>query len=467
MISGEEESYQLPNRMFLGSVDDSVARYPWTSTTVDLAAFNRCLIFHALLGPKVCFRIGNIVYNDRFLPALLEPRTSPLLSLAKNGFIQIQCRANGINESIASRLEIGTNSTKIFIQRKGWKPGTDLFRQFAKVEKELMGGPGMISYNPDFVRVFRHICDNLEPEPGTAFANVFTQWRSEFGTTERSRSNFEIVADRVERDYRRRAQAMMVINSINHYGYGIALRDADAGTAIETREIAALQGATSTIFGPEERHICGEALEDLVQNRTAGILLKNFLVPESLFVDPELWGKLAPLTNPDASGASREVLLLKQRFLTALARVISNDTDAGRRKALRAACREYSAALNSALGTKALHQLPLRISLETRKVSAVGAVLFAGWSGEAAAGSHTLLTPAVDVILAFAGNELGQSVLRGIDQFRTTPEAAARITGEDLRGPFQGLSIRRVDISSAELLATPAAPSGVGGDETA
>lgn len=439
--------------MFLGSVDDAVTRYPWTETTIDLAAFNRCLIFHALLGPKVCFRLGSIIYNERFLPALLQERSSPLIPLAKEGFVQIQCRAPGINASIASRLEIGTNSAVDFVKRKGWGPGTELFQNFATIEQELMRGQGMITYNPSFVSVFHHICDNLVPQEDTPFAEVYAQWRADFGPIERSRSNFETTAERVERDYGRRAQAMGVINSVNHYAYGIALRDADPGAAIETREIAGLQIATSTIFGQEERHVSADAVEDLIGNGAADIIVENFLIPERLLTDPELWNRFAPLTNPDNNATSREIVELKHLFLGALARAVSDNTNEERRRALRNTCRAYSAALNSALGTNALQQVPLRLSLCIRKACVVGVFLAAGMAGTAAVEDQTLAKIAVEVVLGFTANGLEPAILRSIDQFRTAPEAAAVITKNDMRGPFQGLSVRRIDLSSSEVLA--------------
>ena len=115
------------NRLFLGSLDDSVSRYPW-SQEHDLESLNHLLITNAIIGPSLCCRIGNILYHEtnydrtddqNSIINALNINRSPLVHLARSGFFQIQTKVEGINDSISRRLELGTNSTIRFCEYFG------------------------------------------------------------------------------------------------------------------------------------------------------------------------------------------------------------------------------------------------------------------------------------------------------------------------------------------------------------
>jgi hypothetical protein len=76
-------------RMFAGSLDDSVSRNPWKYHIADLESLNRYLIENALFGPRLCARIGNILYHPPYFDALLNEEKSPLLPMIRSGFFQI------------------------------------------------------------------------------------------------------------------------------------------------------------------------------------------------------------------------------------------------------------------------------------------------------------------------------------------------------------------------------------------
>lgn len=78
------------NRMFVGTFDDSVSRYPWADMRADVSYLNRVLIFHALLGTRLCSRIGSILYHEPYRIALMDETVSPLRELTRAGFMQLQ-----------------------------------------------------------------------------------------------------------------------------------------------------------------------------------------------------------------------------------------------------------------------------------------------------------------------------------------------------------------------------------------
>src|SRR4028119_794541 len=101
----------LKGRMYLGSFDDSVSRHPWLHSQTSASSLTRHLILQSLLGPPVCFRIGNILYHEEYFQALLKNEI-PIIDLARSGFVQIHTKGETINKTIELRLRHGTNSTR-------------------------------------------------------------------------------------------------------------------------------------------------------------------------------------------------------------------------------------------------------------------------------------------------------------------------------------------------------------------
>jgi hypothetical protein len=217
---------------------------------------------------------------------MTNPEVSPLLLLAEQGFFQIQSRAAGINASIEERLEIGTNSALRFRQEHGWTRGGKLFRTLEDVERRLFGTQGFLHYNPNFIPTFKAICKRVEPVNGTPFDRVFRIWQREFDEQHRSRSNFELLAERHLPLFKDRLLAMRTINSINHYAYGAALKDDLPGAAIETKAIRDLQPLTSTMFGQEERTVEAKRFREVYQSEAVKVVQENLLIPADLGSGP-------------------------------------------------------------------------------------------------------------------------------------------------------------------------------------
>lgn len=450
----------LPERMFLGSLDDSVTRYPWQGVSVDLEALNRSLIFHALLGPKVCCRIGNLVYNDNFLPALLSPASSPLLLLCEQGFFQIQMRAKGINASIEERLSIRTNSAIRFQGEHGYINGGKIYRTFQEIEERLSGTAGLLHYSPNFVAAFKVLCGAMVPHANTPFETVFNAWQAEFDEGSRSRSNFEILAERLLSSFQDRLQAMRVINSINHYAYGLALRDEIPGAAIETKEIRDLQPLTSTMFGQEERTMEAELFREVYKSEAVKVVQENLLIPARLFRDPALWAKLALLLNAQNGERSKEFLAHKTHFLEATSAIIGGDASERARSSLERTSRSYSRVINSLLGTNAAKQLRVQIDFYGRRATGHGVGIALDKVGDyLVPGAGSILKLAIEVVVKVYGQIAENSAIRGLDQFLTPAEPAAEVLGPDVHGPFEGLVVRRMDIGASTLLVKPTSVS--------
>jgi hypothetical protein len=99
---GVESSKGTGRRIYIGTLDDSVSRYPWKGHEPDLAFLNKLLIDSALFGPPFCARVGNILYHDVYFEALRKPESSPLRAFLKSGFFQMQMRKDTINDTIQS-----------------------------------------------------------------------------------------------------------------------------------------------------------------------------------------------------------------------------------------------------------------------------------------------------------------------------------------------------------------------------
>lgn len=440
-------------RMFLGSLDDSVARYPWNDILVDVDSLNRMLIYYAVFGPTLCTRIGGLIYNSKLIKILTGEQPSPLMSFAQSGFFQIQTRRSTINQSIEDRRQIRTNSTLDFISKYGWQPGTDLYRRFDEIDSLLQEGKGRLTYDADFVPEFKAICRKIIPEPSSPFGSVFNLWSHRFDEIHQSRSNFEITAQEILTSYADKSSAMHIINSINHYAYGIALRKATGSASIETKEITALQRLTRTHFGEEERTIDIEQMKELRANRTFHILGKNLKVPERLFSDPQLWKKLAAMLDPEGGPESSLFRMKKSQLHIAIREVIGSPNQQRADRELGEAARDYSNFLNDRFGTKSLSQTALRMRVFVRASVGASVGIATDHAMEAVFGEKLGSVPklAVDLIVALGVDRAAQEVIRGVDHFLLTGEPAHEFESERLKQAFDGLSIRQIEADSTAL----------------
>lgn len=446
-------------RMFLGSLDDSVSRYPWKSLHIDLDALNRSLIYYALLGPRLCVRSGNILYNPVYYETLKSPEKSPLLSFAEAGFIQLQTRKEGFNASVEDRLEIGTNSTKKFREREGWLnlPHNNTYKLLSELDHLLQEGKGRLHYNPDFVPIFKKLCDDLIVTDDTPFAEIYYEWYHRFDRLHRSRSNFEDLTNNIlkERPYIDRFQAMQTINSINHYAYGIALNDLTGAASIETKEIRSFQALTKTLVGQEERYVPYDIFKEISGRNVLNTLCDNLRVPARLFrKEPGIWKQLAKLLDPDGGENSRQFQSKKQRLTSLIFQVLDEHNRVDLERDLIQTAKDYSDFLNDALHTKARKQLGLRMNFLFRKSASIAKGLTVGWlvdplKDELEAAGQV----GVDILTSIADDTASGAIVRGIDHVLISPEEAAKISPKELGGVFNGLSMRELDIDAATLLA--------------
>lgn len=304
-------------RMFAGTFDDSVGRYPWSGYEPNLANFNRSLIFHAILGPRLCCRIGNILYQSHYYTALVDPDASPLRSLCKAGFIQLQMKGDSINETISLRQKAGTNSTLAFIRQRNWSPSSDTYKIIEDVDKDIQYGVGKIRYNSAFNADFRVIMDRVAGHSYAPFRRIHERWHREFAETERTRSNFEELGKTFFADRREEfVRCMQIVNSVNHYAYGCALKNDFPGVMIETEEISLLNDLTRTPIGPEESIIDVDRYDVLIRKGAFDVIGNNLAIPKAFFHHSTSWTALAQALTPDAENAKyRAIIKHKKNIL--------------------------------------------------------------------------------------------------------------------------------------------------------
>lgn len=216
------------DRVYLGSLDDSVSRYPWNGFRPSLAYLNKRLVDSVLFGAPISVRMGNLLFQDDYLHALLHPETSPLVELAKVGFVQFQMRSDSINESIATRVQSGTESALLMKNKHFWYHGSPSYEALAAVDEALIPGLGKLRYSTSFNDYFRAIMRESAGTATPAFQQVYDIWhkRPDEGANGRTRNNFEADAIRIFSGKAERVrEAMWVANASNHYAYSLQFID--------------------------------------------------------------------------------------------------------------------------------------------------------------------------------------------------------------------------------------------------
>lgn len=374
------ELHHTGDRVYLGSLDDSVSRYPWEGLAPSIGHLNRTLIDAALFGAPLCVRIGNLLYQPEYLPALLDSSTSPLIELARVGFIQIQTIQNGINNSIAARLSEGTLSAQKFAAAQNWKAGSPIYEKLGALDAMLLGGPGLAQYDADFRRTFRRMMRESVSTGIDEFVKVADVWlqRSGEGGKYQTRDNFERDAVRIFGDDAAAIRrAMWVANAANHYAYAVHQYGPSAKPMVETSqfdrhaEICAIRDPV-----PAE-----QAAEILGKQDPVNTALEIIQMPEEVYL-PAFWPRLANLMrfDDDASGAADSAdRLLRSNFLQAKQQLASkidfflNNPDKINNKEIFEVAKAYSERLHEALGTNRKGQLRLRLRLALQRVRISGA----------------------------------------------------------------------------------------------
>ncbi|HYD36471.1 MAG TPA: hypothetical protein VEA60_02590 [Allosphingosinicella sp.] len=356
-LSDFDPSRILNGRMFLGTLDDSVSRYPWTMARADAHTLSATLIYHALLGPRLCSRLGNLLYHKPYLDACLGSAT-PLAGMCRSGFFEIHTRANGFNETIGARLDEGTNSTEAFVAERDWKRGSAIYRQIDEFERQITAR-GRQCYRPEFRDAFRHFIDLAAPHGNAEFKMIYRLWERECPGLARTRSNFERICEREfpgDGGRARRAAAMSLINAANHYAYGAGMvslaRESHEHPYVDTLLEPALAEFVTSPIHDTHQPISGEKLAEIAAQRAFDVVQTELIVPLDLFRSPELWDRFTPLLDVDrATAAARQFHKLKAGVLAQLQRVIEADSVSKEKELLRQRCREYSSFIRSQLKT--------------------------------------------------------------------------------------------------------------------
>lgn len=358
------------DRLFLGGLDDSVSRYPWADIKADIENLNRSLVYYALLGPRLCCRIGNILYHKKYFVALTNPKTSPLFYLAKSGFFQFQMKKETINETIAYRESIHTNSTLAFIKSNGWRKGSKIYRQIEEIDKQLPTGHSKISYSAKFNHYFQSLVNEIDLVNYPSFAEIFRRWNKEFAGYERTRSNFEELAKaKFSTDPFKLSQAMSVINSVNHYAYGLGLKKNFPNVAIETNQLLEMQKYTKTYFGQEERFISAERVKELVNRGVLDTIEDNLKVPEKLLYDYKCWEKLGALAVATPETEKQiEFENLKQQLIININRLNHTKDVTETQKRIEEVSRELGEFISTELGLKKAKKISAKYSLTWGKI---------------------------------------------------------------------------------------------------
>lgn len=425
----KERNYALKNgieglpsageRMYVGSLDDSVSRYTWGGFVPDVSYLNNLILENALLGTKLCSRIGNILYHDEYLKALLNPNDSPLLDFARAGFLQLQMRQPTINETIESRQVEGTNSTLSFIQKYGWKKGSSIHRNLQEIDSILSPEKGKTVYIPEFKKYFRFLMDQNTASSNREFLKVYNIWKQR-DVKARTRSNFEedakicFIDDLKHGNQNRIKLAMWVANSANHFAYGLGMAEVgkNANILIETSEI----NEHVELCSKNEKICLAQRDEILAKQQTILKTLHKYLfIPEEI-KSPEHWGKLAKLVDSEneGSGAASGFLHRKTILLTMLSLYLTQPEKFDEAD-LRKSCIEYSKALCEGVGLKRVNGIPLnaRILLCDLKTRAAKVV------------EHAAYGAAAD--MASGGLSLGTGTCIGIAVGLVDPNASHKI----------------------------------------
>ena len=450
-------------RMFMGTLDDSVSRHPWPGVRVDLATLNHTLLFHALLGPPICCRIGNLLYTEAYFQALLNPGKSLLLPLAQVGFFQIHMRATTINDAIKERLDEGTNSTRDWERRHGWTKDAELRARLSTLDDTLAPGGGKLSYSPNFRAEFQQMMLQLDAV-NPSFDRVYAKWRRRFDGA-LTRSNFEILT--LKTFGRNRAavlEAMSVVNSVNHYAYGRGMGETFREPYVDTKEVTQLGAYTAGLFGDEERTVAFDQVEHLFRSGILKTVERHLTIPKVLIGEPELWPRFAALfAEGPLYGKEWTFGAKKTAVLDAINTIVSGKADREARARLADACRDFSSFIASSLGLNDAPKAGIRFRVEARAAIEAGAsdyaadglkqlgrgALIAGGIGAAAAAGWAMVP--INILASWAIDRFKPLAIRSIDRFfvdQMPKPLTDRTEFARRRAPvIAALSVRKIHVS--------------------
>lgn len=358
--------------MYLGSFDDSVSRHPWLHSQPTARGLTRHLILQSLLGPPVCFRIGNILYHEEYFQALLNNEI-PVIDLARSGFVQIHTKGETINKTIALRVRQGTNSTERWVRDHQWARGSESYKAITRIDRQLQSGIGKRRYSPAFNKAFGHFLQLAEVEDVPEFRKIYELWVREGQHGSLTRSDFEKIC---EREFSNRLAidgAMSVINSVNHYAYGVGLFKIEERPLIDTSELLSLRRYTTGFGGDDGRLVEFDVIEEVVRNRILNVISEGLSISEQLLHPGPHWAKYSELLHLDNnSGSAVAFRALKVRICDAIRQCVNGQNLAAQRMLLKQSCEDLSAVVRQHLGFQKDSERNVIVNLGVRAAKYIG-----------------------------------------------------------------------------------------------
>lgn len=104
---------------YLGTFDDSVARYPW-NISIDDDYLEQTIARHVVLGDKLLLNDGYLVMHRLGRKSLLEGSNSLLFNLLADGFVRVLSSDHSIAASIRKRAESGVAEHNNLLNSPDW-----------------------------------------------------------------------------------------------------------------------------------------------------------------------------------------------------------------------------------------------------------------------------------------------------------------------------------------------------------
>jgi hypothetical protein len=288
----------LNGRMYLGSFDDSVSRHPWLHSRATADSLMRHLLLQSMLGPPVCFRIGNLLYHPPYFKALLKNEL-PILELARSGFVQIHTKGRTINDTLRLRKRQGTNSTEKWIADNDWFRGSDSYQKITKLDRQLKPGVGKRQYSPSFHKAFGHFAKLAGNENDQSFKRIYDIWVRQGVDGNLTRSDFEKICEREKLSKLEMREAMSIINSVNHYAYGVGLCSIEKLPLIDTNELISLRRYTTGFGGDDGRDVEFDVIDELLKRKIFRVIADGLKISEAMLYPGAHWSRYAELLHLD------------------------------------------------------------------------------------------------------------------------------------------------------------------------
>ncbi len=299
-------------RAFVGSLDDSVSRYPWNGHVPSRDFLNELIIQNALFGTPLCCRIGNILYHDPYFKALMSSDHSPLQAFLRSGFFQVQMLDETINTTIEQRRKRKTNSTLKFIRDKQWTEGSEIFKKLDEIDLLLEPGRGKIKYNSAFPQVFRNLMEHVSEKDKISDEDInyiLESWYK-LGAADQTRSNFENLALKLKSEQKIRSElnAMRMANAVNHFAYGVVMAKLSSDADVFEQSISWPDLITECTKSHSVSHEVALAADNRFQKDAIGSTIKTHIrIPNELFYNTILWNRLSDAVNPSNNQKNAEI----------------------------------------------------------------------------------------------------------------------------------------------------------------